>query len=246
MLDTGFGKYISPHLINYNERISVNNINITNEEIERFLEKIAPKVDKYNESHETKVKEFEVITTLALIYFAEKKCDFVVLETGLGGRDDCTNIADGEVSIITDVGLDHMDILGKTIEEITEIKAGIIKENKHTVMYEQKIVSDIIKEKCKEKNNTLHFAELSKICNYTYNKDFQKMDYKEYKDILINLKGECQTKNAILALETMDILKKQGHKIEENAIKSGLKTVIHKARFEKIRNIPEVIFDRRA
>ncbi|MCI8621028.1 MAG: hypothetical protein HFJ50_04620 [Clostridia bacterium] len=214
-----FGKYISPHLINYNERISVNNVNITDKEIEACLEKIAPIVDKYNASHEIKVKEFEVITTLAFIYFAEKKCDFVVLETGLGGRDDCTNIADGEISIITDIGLDHMDILGKTIEEITEVKAGIIKENKDTVMYEQKLVTHIIKKRCKEKNNTLHLADINEIENYSFDEEFQKIDYKNHKNILINLKGKCQTKNCILTLECINILREKGYEISDEAVK---------------------------
>ena len=92
MLDIRYGKYISPHLIRYNERIQVNNIEISDEEISNLLEEISEKVDVYNNEHDIKVKEFEVITTLALIYFARKQCDFVVLETGLGGADDCTNV----------------------------------------------------------------------------------------------------------------------------------------------------------
>ncbi len=92
MLVLQSGKYISPHLVKYNERISVNNQEITDKEMSDILEKIAPKVIEYNNTHEIKVKEFEVVTTLALIYFADKNCDFVVLETGLGGCDDCTNI----------------------------------------------------------------------------------------------------------------------------------------------------------
>lgn len=93
MLVLQSGKYISPHLVKYNERISVNNKEITNKEMSDILERIAPKVIQYNNTHEVKVKEFEVVTTLALIYFANKNCDFVVLETGLGGKYDCTNIA---------------------------------------------------------------------------------------------------------------------------------------------------------
>ena len=83
MLVIKFGKYISPHLVKYNERITINNKEISDEEMSNILEKISKKVQIYNASHEIKVKEFEVITTLALIYFAQNKCDFVVLETGL-------------------------------------------------------------------------------------------------------------------------------------------------------------------
>ena len=83
MRDIKFGTYISPHLINYNERITINNTKISDKQMSEILEKISKKVDEYNSLHEIKVKEFEVVTTLALIYFAKNKCDFVVLETGL-------------------------------------------------------------------------------------------------------------------------------------------------------------------
>lgn len=83
MQDIKCGKYISPHLVKYNERITINNKEISDKDMSKILEKIANKVDKYNSLHETKVKEFEVVTTLALIYFAQNKCDFVILETGL-------------------------------------------------------------------------------------------------------------------------------------------------------------------
>lgn len=245
LINAGYkvGKYISPHLIKYNERICINNKEITDEEISNILERISEKVNIYNNTHKIKVKEFEVITTLALIYFAENNCDFVILETGLGGRDDCTNIAEGIISIITDIGLDHIDILGDTIEKITEIKAGIIKKNNHTIMYKQDNVTDIIKNVCEKNNNKLHLINEDDIKNYSYDKEFQKIDYKNYKEILINLKGKCQIYNASIALECMSVLNSKGYNIKEEAIRIGLKTVIHKARFEKINNNPEVIFD---
>lgn len=243
MLVLQFGKYISPHLVKYNERISVNHHEITDKEMSDILERIVPKVEKYNKTHEIKVKEFEVVTNLALIYFESKNCDFVVLETGLGGRLDCTNIATGMISVITDIGLDHMAILGNTIEEITKAKAGIIKENMNTVMYPQKDVTSIIAKTCREKKNTLHLIDLEDVKNYSFDKEFQKFDYKNYKDILINLKGKCQVKNSLLAIETAEILKSKGYDIKEEALREGLKNVIHKARFEVLSKNPKVIFD---
>ena len=237
------GKYISPHLIKYNERITVNNKEITDKEMSDILEKLAKKVDEYNETHNIPVKEFEVVTSLALIYFAEKNCDFVVLETGMGGTDDCTNIADGMISIITDIGLDHMDILGKTIEEITDKKAGIIKKNNDTIMYYQEKVTDIIEEKCKKENNTLHLINKEDIKNYFFDENYQTIDYKGYKNIKINLKGRCQIYNAEIALECIDLLKQKGYKIGNEAIETGLSTVIHKARFEMIKQNPKIIYD---
>ena len=237
------GKYISPHLIRYNERITVNNKEITDKEMSDILEKLAKKVDEYNKTHNIPVKEFEVVTSLALIYFAEKNCDFVVLETGMGGTDDCTNIADGMISIITDIGLDHMDILGKTIEEITDKKAGIIKKNNDTIMYYQEKVTDIIKEKCKKENNTLHLINKEDIKNYSFDENYQTIDYKSYKNIKINLKGRCQIYNAEIALECIDLLKQKGYKIGNEAVETGLSTVIHKARFEMIKQNPKIIYD---
>lgn len=220
MQDIKYGKYISPHLIRYNERISINNKEITDEEMSDILEKIAEKVEVYNSEHEIKVKEFEVITTLALIYFAQNNTDFVVLETGLGGRYDSTNIADGMISIITDIGLDHMDILGDKIEEIAKAKAGIIKENCITIMLsKQKNIESIIKDECKKKNNILYLINKNDIKNYSFDKNFQKIDYKNYKNICINLKGKCQTENASLTLECIDILKEKGYDIKEEAVR---------------------------
>lgn len=230
-------------MIRYNERISINNKEITNEEISAILGKIAEKIQLYNQTHEAKVKEFDILTIIALIYFAQNNCDFVVLETGMGGIYDSTNIVNGMISIITDIGLDHMDILGKTVEEIAEKKAGIIKENQDTIMYSQEKVNKIIEETCKEKNNTLHLLEKENIKNYAITQGYSKFDYKNYKDIYVNLKGKCQIYNAMLAIESMEILKKNGFSITEEAIKIGLKTVIHKARFEEINSNPKVIFD---
>lgn len=237
------GKYISPHLIKYNERITVNNIEITDQEISDILEVLSEKVDKYNKTHEIPVKEFEVVTTLALLYFAKRKCDIVVLETGLGGMYDCTNIADGMISIITDIGLDHMDILGNTIEEIAEQKAGIIKKNNDTIMCNQGQVTNIISNKCKKENNTLHLINKEDVTNYSLNDDYQQIDYKEYKNIKINLKGKCQIYNGAIALECMQVLRKKGYEISEESIRKGLSTVIHKARFETINEEPKIIFD---
>ncbi len=237
------GKYISPHLIRYNERITVNNEEITDKEMSDILEEISKKVEIYNKEHDIPVKEFEVITTLALIYYARQKCDFVVLETGLGGLYDCTNIANGLISIITNIGLDHVDILGKTIEEITMQKAGIIKPNNDVIECYQDKVTDIIKKEFEKKNSKLHLINPEDVENYVFDEEYQKIDYKKYKNIKINLKGKCQIYNAAIALECVEILKNKGYQIKEEAVRKGLSTVIHKARFETIKENPKIIFD---
>ena len=237
------GKYISPHLVRYNERITVNNEEITDKEMSDILEEISKKVEIYNKEHDIPVKEFEVITTLALIYYARQTCDFVVLETGLGGLYDCTNIANGLISIITNIGLDHVDILGKTIEEITMQKAGIIKPNNDVIECYQDKVTDIIKKECEKKNSKLHIINPEDVENYVFDEEYQKIDYKKYKNIKINLKGKCQIYNAAIALECVEILRNKGYQIKEEAVRKGLSTVIHKARFETIKENPKIIFD---
>ena len=237
------GKFISPHLVRYNERICINNKEITDEEMWEILREIDVKVEKYNSTHEAKVTQFEVITTLALVYYARKNCDFVVLETGLGGTYDCTNIVDADISVITSIGYDHMDILGRTLEEIADNKAGIIKKNRDTVMCYQEKVNKVFERKCKEENNTLHLIKEEDIKNYQFDGEFQSVDYKGYKKIKINLKGKAQIYNAAETLECIDILKQKGYLISENAIREGLSTVIHKARFEELSNNPKIIYD---
>lgn len=238
------GKYISPHLIKYNERISINGQDITDKEMEEIIEKLKDKIEKYNKTNKEKVTLFELLTTMALYYFKEKDCDFVVLETGLGGLYDCTNIVYPIVSIITSIGYDHMAILGKTLEEIAVQKAGIIKEKSNTVIIEQEQpIQNIIQETCLNKNNTLKVVKKADIQNKKYEEEFSIFDYKENKNIKLNLKGDKQFENASLCLETINILKQKGYQISEKKVKEGLSTVIHKARFETINKNPKIIYD---
>ena len=239
------GKFLSPHLIKYNERISIGNKNITDEEMKELIKTIHPKIEKYNKMSNIPITLFELETIMALLYFKNKRCDFVVLETGLGGKNDCTNIVNPIVSIINSISYDHIHILGKTLKEIAEQKAGIIKPNSNTVFIKQKEkeVNEIIEETCKKNNNKLHLIKKEDIKNYSYNSQYQKIDYKNYKNILINLKGKKQINNASLCIETIEILKEKGYKISEEAIKKALKTVVHKARFEIIKKDPLIIYD---
>lgn len=239
------GKFMSPHLIKYNERTSINNVNISDEDLKKLILKIKPKIEEYNNSHKTKVTLFEVETTIALLYFFENNVDIAVLEVGLGGMYDCTNIIENPlVSIINTVDYDHMNILGNSLEEIAKEKIGIIKKDSNTVYVKQNnIVDDLVKEKCNKENNKLHLIDLNDVNNYSYNLDFQAFNYKNYNYVKVNLKGPKQIKNAVLCLECCDILKSFGFELKDEKIKKGLKTIIHKARFETIKENPSIIFD---
>ena len=245
LLNSGYkvGKFMSPHLIRYNERIQINNKEITNKEMEEIIIKLNPLVKEYNSKGKGNVTLFELETTMAILYFANKKCDIVVLEVGLGGLYDCTNIVYSIVSIITSIGYDHMKFLGNTLEEIAFQKAGIIKTNSKTIfMSQSESVDNVIIERCKEENNKLFLVNKEEIKNYSYTEEYQKFDYKEFKNIEINLKGISQIYNACIALETVNVLKEK-YNIKEEIIRKSLKNVIHRGRFEKINNNPTVIYE---
>ena len=238
------GKYISPSLIKQNERISINNINISDDELEKLINRIDVLVQEYNNSNTAKVTLFELEVALGLEYFYENNCDIVVLEVGLGGTYDATNIVNPLVSIITSIGFDHMDLLGNTLTEIAQNKAGIIKENSKTVFVKQENeVNDLIINTCKEKNNQLILIDKNDIDNYSYEENYQKFDYKNYKNIQVNLKGEKQIQNALVSIECMELLKDFNFQVSEKDIKEGLKDVVHHARFEKIYENPTIIYE---
>ena len=242
LLKSGYkvGKFISPHLIKYNERISVNNINISNEEMEKIIEEIDPLIMEYGKEN---VTLFELETIMAIIYFYRKKCDIVVMEVGLGGMYDCTNIIYPEISVINSIGYDHMQFLGNTIEEIAYQKAGIIKENSKTVYICQENEADnVIINKCKEENNKLYLIKREDVKSYSYNNEFQEFDYKDYKNIRVKLKGKSQIYNASICLEAVNILK-DNYKLPEEKVREGIESVIHRGRFETLWNEPTIIYD---
>ena len=182
---------------------------------------------------------------MALLYFYRNQVDFVILEVGLGGLYDCTNIIENTlVSVITSIGYDHMHILGKTLPEITYQKAGIIKENSNTVFFEQsKEVNEIFINKCIEKNNNLHLISKNKIENHRYDREYQYFDYDGLKNIVVNLKGIKQIQNASICIESMKILNQLGYQVSEESIRKGLSTVIHKGRLETLSTKPLIIYD---
>ena len=243
------GMYISPHLIRYNERIQVNNNNITDEELTQLIEEIQPKIDQYNkfanENELANVSWFDALTIIALLYFYRKKVDFVVLETGIGGLFDRTNIVENPiVSVITSIGFDHMKILGSTLEDIAYQKAGIIKKESETVLFEQiPSVNKVFIDKCKEEKNKLHIVKEKDIKDYSFNDEYQFFSYKAYKNLKTNLKGKVQINNSMLAIEAIEIIKKKGFIISRKAIREGLATVTNPGRMETIYDNPKIIYD---
>lgn len=234
------GKFISPHLVSYHERISINGEYIKDEEIQEIFEEVQPIIEKEN----IELNFFEFFTMIAFLYFSKQKVDIVLMEVGFGGLYDSTNIIYPMISVISSIGYDHMKVLGNTLEDIAKQKAGIIKENSKTVYMKQKPnIDEIIEKTCKEKHNTLHMVGQSEIKNQRFENDKEIFDYKQYHNIEVNLKGKRQIQNAALVLECCNILNKKGYILSEEVIRNGLKTVIHKGRFEVIHQNPTMIFD---
>ena len=239
------GKFLSPHLIKYNERISINNILISDKELSNLIIELEPKIQKYKILTGKEITLFELETIMGLLYFYRNNVDFVVLETGLGGLYDSTNIITKPlVSIISSIGFDHMHILGNTLEEIAYQKAGIIKENSNTIIFDQQEnINNIFINTCKEKNNTLFLLKNSDISNYSFDENYQYINYKNLKNIAIVLKGKKQLQNTAICIECINILNSLGYTISEESLKTGLKTVIHPGRFEILNENPKIIFD---
>lgn len=236
------GKFMSPHLFESNESISINNINITDYEFEKYLDTFKTISEEYYLETGRQVTRFEILTSLAILYFYDHKSDIVVFEVGLGGLYDCTNIVNSLISVFGTIGFDHTAILGNTLEEIAIQKAGIIKANSNTIIFEQPAL-DTIKQVCKNKNSKLNVILNSDISNYSFDSNYQYFDFENYKNIAVNLKGKKQIENASIAIKCCQILEQYNFKISKNIIIEALKNVYHPARFEIIKKEPLIIFD---
>ena len=155
---------------------------------------------------------------------------------------DCTNIVNSLISVFGSISFDHTAILGNTLEEIATQKAGIIKNNSNTVIFDQPAIS-VIEKTCKEKNSKLHVIKNNQISNYSFDSSYQYFDYMDFKSICVNLKGKKQIENAAISIKCSQILEEHGFEINRETIYKALKTVTHPARFEELTKNPRIIFD---
>ncbi|MBQ7288057.1 MAG: bifunctional folylpolyglutamate synthase/dihydrofolate synthase [Candidatus Gastranaerophilales bacterium] len=214
------GLFTSPHLFKYNERIRVNN-----EEIgDYLLDKLIFEVDNLAKSNDIELSEFELITAVAFYYFYIKKVDYVVLEVGLGGLYDATNVVSNSISVITTLDFDHTERLGNTIEEIAIQKAGIIKEKSSVVVAKDNLGYEAIKKCADEKQAKI--VELSKVEVKFEDKNYALIDDKKYE---FNLLGSHQAKNLALALGAINAL---GINLDDKTIENVLKNITWKFRLE--------------
>ena len=235
------GLYTSPYICEFNERMQINGKNISDSELVELTEYIKPIAD----SMEDKPTEFELITAVAFEYFARNNCDIVVLEAGLGGRLDSTNIITTPVlSVITGIALDHTAILGDTVEKIAAEKAGIIKDGVPVIFGgEDDSAAEVIKQAAKEHGSEFIRVDYNKLKNVNSTLDGTTFDYSFYISLSIKLLGLYQPKNAAVVLNAVNTLNKHGFTIKVSAINEGLKNAVWHARFEKVSQDPLIIFD---
>lgn len=267
-IEAGFntGLFTSPHLMKYNERMKVNGTDITDRELAKCITKVAKAADEMKEEAASinvdyeSPSEFEILTAAGLLWFKEKKCDIVVLEVGLGGEFDSTNVIENkELAIITPLGYEHTAILGNTIEEIATAKAGIISEGSHVILAARKMkdngkdavkIEKTVANICKEKNAVLHIPDIKDIRKIKEDLSGQEFISAYYKaPMKLNLLGEYQLRNVLTVLEAVKVLN-ENHKVKTGKklilashVKKGLLKVCWPARFEVLNSKPVFILD---
>ena len=235
------GLYTSPFINRFNERMQVNHQPIPDEELAALTEYVRPHADAMADSP----TEFELITALAMVWFARQNCDIVVLEVGMGGELDSTNIIDApEAAVIAAMGMDHVKELGPTMADIARAKAGIIKEGGRVVSYGGNLEADeVIAAVCRARNASLCQPDFSAIVPGDFSLEGQTFSYKGWRGIRIPLVGAYQMNNAAVVLETVEVLRQRGWSVSDEAVRQGLADTRWPARFEVLRRDPVFIVD---
>ena len=230
------GLFTSPALYCFEDRIRVNGQNITSEQLLSATEQVKRAAEAMRE-HPT---EFELLTAVAFLHFARERCDIVVAEVGLGGRLDSTNVIERpEVSIVTPISFDHQAFLGNTLSKIATEKAGIVKHGSPVVVAPQEPEAlDAIKAAATRANDELVMVDLAALDGTT-----ECFSYRDRASLSLGLSGPFQLVNAATALDAIDVLKQQGWKIGEEAIREGLMNASWPGRFEIVSSEPLIVFD---
>lgn len=255
------GLYISPYIQVFNERIQINGQYIPDERLAEITERVKEIADGM-EDHPS---HFELVTAIAMQYYFEEECDIVVLEVGMGGELDSTNAIDApEVAVFTNIGLEHTEYLGDTLEKIAKTKAGIIKPGTSVVCYDSAPdVLKVIKQVCTEKKVPFRAADMSSIVPLSASLDGQTFRYlrKSFssnmgivtvgrglvkdanEEFVLPLLGNHQLHNAAVVLKTVEVLKEKGWNIDDESVHTGIAKVEWPARFEVLSKDPIFILD---
>ena len=235
------GLYTSPYIYRFNERMRVNGVDIPDAALAEITEYVKPLAD----SMEDKPTEFELITAIAFEYFKREGCEIVVLEAGMGGRLDSTNIIRNPLlSVITGIALDHTAFLGDTTAKIAREKAGIIKDGAPVLFGgTDRDALEIISTVAEERKSKLFSPDFDRLSVRSADLSGSVFDYKTWHNMSISLLGLYQPRNASLVLEACEILSSRGISISEGDIREGLERALWRARFEIIGREPLLIFD---
>ena len=236
------GLNTSPHLVRFEERIQVNGELIPGEDLAALVERIRPAADAMAE-HPT---EFELITALAMLYFQDRACDIVVLETGLGGELDASNVIDTpEAAVLAAMGMDHCGILGNTLAEVAQAKAGIIKSGGRVVSFGGCPEADrVFRETCRDRGAALREVEFTRIQEPVETLEGTTFTCAPYGQIHLPLPGDYQTRNALLAITAAEALREAGWKLTDAAIREGIADAHWPGRLELLRTKdPAVLLD---
>ena len=235
------GLYTSPYIYRFHERMQVNGVEISDEDLTQITQYVKPFADSMEESP----TEFELVCCIAFEYFKRQNCDIVVLEVGMGGAMDATNVIEKpEVAVITNIGLDHTDYLGDTVEKIAETKSGIFKENGHAVVYRSApSVEAVFERVCREKNVSLKKADFEGLKLISHGLDGQVFDCGSRKGLALPLLGDHQLHNAAVVLAVADTLIEEGWNITEEHIREGIRDVRWPGRFDIVSRQPLFIID---
>ena len=234
------GLYTSPYLYRFNERMQINGKEIPDDVLAEIVTRVKP-IAEAMADHPT---EFELMTAIALLWYKQEACDVVVLEVGLGGRFDATNIIDApEAAVIMNIGLDHTAVLGDTVEQIAFEKAGIIKPGTEAVLFQQsESVTDVVRERCEELGVPLHIADFSQIKSEFDSLYGQSFSYRG-EVYALPLLGSHQLKNAAVVRELVEVLRGRGWKLEQGDVEHGLYAVHWPGRFELVSEEPLFVVD---
>lgn len=251
------GLFTSPYLEVFNERMRVNGKNISNDDLARLTEKVRSATIYMRENDLGYPTEFEVVTAIGLLYFKEQNVDFIILEVGMGGRLDATNVVLPNVSVITPISLDHQQYLGDNIESIAREKCGIIKDSVPVISAPQDArAMRIIEETARNRN-----CKLKKVCRNTQNRSSDTISYKvvsddekgaffdlktsdgNYENLRVNLPGIHQVENAATAVGAIEALRLSGINIKKESICKGLQFTKWAGRVELLQKNPLVLID---
>lgn len=239
------GLFTSPFIERFEERIQVNGQNIPIDDLTRITLLVRDAASAVEEELGEHPTEFELMCAVALLYFKDAECDIMVMEVGLGGRLDATNVITPEVSVITRIGLDHTALLGNTLTEIAIEKSGIIKQGIPAVVYPQeKEVMRVLEDVCGSKNSEITWPVFTEL-------DAGAVDYIEGvrnfiyqgRHYVTRLLGSYQPKNAVVAIEAMHALRRKGWEISGSALFDGIANAVWPGRFEVLNKRPLLIVD---